>query len=200
MKKFADSFWKGECKFIAGATTLEQIPRNLNLPEIAFVGRSNVGKSSLINALIGKSCCRVSKQPGRTQQINFFSLSNSLLFVDLPGYGYASVSKQTRKLWDNLIVDYLQSEINLKRVFLLIDSRHGIKDNDMEIMNLLDSFGLVYQFVLTKIDKTPNLNEVIDSIKNLIDRHGAAYSTIISTSSEKKIGIQNLKFEISRLY
>lgn len=115
-----------ECKFVAGATNLRQIPVS-NLLEVAFVGRSNVGKSSLINALTGKNCARVSKTPGRTQQINFFNLGNKLSLVDLPGYGYASVSKKTRAEWDSLIIDYLQYRVNLKRIFLLIDSKVGIK-------------------------------------------------------------------------
>ncbi len=193
------SIWKSECKFVISATSFNQIPNNLHVPEVAFVGRSNVGKSSLINALVGKTCARVSRQPGRTQQINFFSLNNKIMLVDLPGYGYAAVSKKTRELWDRIILDYLKFSPNIKRIFLLIDSRREIKTFDMDVANLLDKLGLVYQIVLTKIDKISNLDEIISLKKDFIISHSAAYPRLICTSSNKNIGLNDLRSEIELL-
>lgn len=189
--------FSSECKFIAGASAIEQIPANLFMPEVAFVGRSNVGKSSLLNAIVGKrDCSRVSKQPGRTQQINFFTLQDKISLADLPGYGYAVISKKTRKSWDSLILNYLRGRQNLRRVFLLIDSRHGIKANDEEIMDMLDDFAVVYQIILTKIDKTTHLTDISSVVKSIISKRTAAFPQIIPTSAEKMIHIQDLQWEI----
>lgn len=186
-----------ECRFIAGASSIEQIPNNLFMPEIAFVGRSNVGKSSLLNAVVGKrDCARVSKQPGRTQQINFFTIQDRISLADLPGYGYAAVSKKTRKLWNRLILDYLHGRQNLRRIFLLIDSRHGIKANDEEIMDILDDSAVIYQIVLTKIDKISKSSDIARQVEFQISKHVAAFPIIIPTSSEKMIGINNVQSEI----
>ena len=185
-------------KFIAGASSIEQIPHNLFMPEVAFVGRSNVGKSSLINAVVGdKSCARVSKNPGRTQQINFFTLSDKISIADLPGYGYAAVSKKMRKSWDNLILDYLRGHQNLRRIFLLIDSRHGFKSADEEIMDILDDSAVVYQIVLTKIDKISNISGKKQTIEANISTHTAAFPEILATSSEKMIGISEVQKAIA---
>jgi GTP-binding protein len=188
--------FSSECKFIAGAASAEQIPCNF-IPEVAFAGRSNAGKSSLINALAGKKdCARVSKFPGRTQQINFFTLMDKISLADLPGYGYASISKKTRKSWDSLILNYLTGRPNLKRVFLLVDSRRGIMKNDEEIMEILDDSAVVYQIVLTKIDKIKDKSAIEKQVEAQIASHTAAYPSIILTSSEKLIGIQELRSEI----
>ena len=192
--------FSSECKFIAGAASVEQIPNNLFMPEVAFVGRSNVGKSSLLNAIVGqRDCARVSKQPGRTQQINFFTIQDRISLADLPGYGYAAVSKQTRKLWDQLILDYLRGRQNLRRIFLLIDSRHGIKANDDEIMDILDDSAVVYQVVLTKVDKIFNASEATRRVDEQISKRVAAFPYSIPTSSEKKIGLQSVQQEIISL-
>ena len=182
------------CRFAIGATSPTQFPTS-SLPEFAFVGRSNVGKSSLINALVGEDVCRVSKTPGRTQQVNFFDTflrNQHFTIVDLPGYGYATVSKQMRDNWNELIVTYLQRK-NLKKVFLLIDSRHGIKENDAEVMDLLDQLGVLYQLVFTKTDKIKSKQEKEDYAKCLVDtkeiikQHPAAFPEIIETSVKSKL-------------
>jgi GTP-binding protein len=186
-----------DCKFIAGAASAEQIPDNF-MPEVAFVGRSNVGKSSLINAIVGqKDCARVSKFPGRTQQINFFSLLDKISLVDLPGYGYAAISKKMRKTWDDLILSYITGRQNLRRIFLLIDSRHGIKKNDEEVMWILDDSAVPYQIVLTKIDKIANVSDIKQQILSQTTNHAAAHPLVIATSSEKSIGINELRVEIA---
>ncbi len=190
------SLFSSECKFIAGAAAYDQIPYS-RLPEVAFVGRSNVGKSSLINALVGKTCARVSKTPGRTQQINFFSLGNKISLADLPGYGYAAVSKQTRIQWDDLILNYLRYRKNLVRIFLLIDSKLGIKQNDEEIMEIFDKLGLVFQIILTKSDKKSA--GVEDSVKEIVQLHAAAFPEIIFTSSKKNDGIRQLRAAIFKI-
>ena len=188
------------CEFVAGAASVEQIPSNIFMPEVAFAGRSNVGKSSLINAVVGrKDCARVSKTPGRTQQINFFSLGKKISLVDLPGYGYAAVSKKTRNIWNELIYTYLLGRQNLRRIFLLIDSRHGFKDSDEKIMDLLDDSAVVYQIVLTKIDKIRNIEAIVADIENRLKKRVAAYPSVIASSSEKNLGIQEIRAEITSL-
>ena len=134
------SVFTKSCEFIAGAHNLSQIPE-FKLPEIAFVGRSNVGKSSLLNAILSrKTLARVSHTPGRTQQLNFFSLDKKIVLADLPGYGFAAVSKKKANAWQRTIFSYLRGRADLKRVFLLIDGRHGLKKSDEDVMDLLDEF------------------------------------------------------------
>ena len=150
-----ETLFKGPCTFVKGVVAIDGLP-NDGKPEIAFAGRSNVGKSSLINALTGRtSLARVSVTPGRTRELNFFTLGKdeALYLVDMPGYGYAKASKAQVKGWTRLIRDYLRGRRELKRVFLLIDARHGLKDNDRETMTLMDEAAISYQAVLTKADK-----------------------------------------------
>lgn len=195
---------RSDCRFIISAVDAHQFPR-INLPELAFVGRSNVGKSSLINALVGSEVCRVSKTPGRTQQINFFETvlsAERFIIADLPGYGYAAVSQQMRNNWNHLISDYLQKRENLRRVFLLIDSRHGIKENDEEVMCFLDKICVQYQLVLTKIDKIKSRQEKSDyenmlvKITDSLNQHPAAFPTFLRTSSQTTFGMTDLFKEI----
>lgn len=186
------------CKYILGAAFQEQIPSTV-LPEIAFVGRSNVGKSSLVNAVFKEGIAKVSKTPGRTQLINFFNVDDKLIMVDLPGYGYAEVSKTIKKDWNRLILQYIQGRQQLRRVFLLIDSRHGLKQNDFGIIDILDKAAVVYQIVLTKIDKVSDAQylKLQKEIETRISKKPAAFPSVICSSSEKKIGIDAVREAIS---
>lgn len=188
-------------EFVLGVAKLEQLPLT-EMPEVAFAGRSNVGKSSLINALTGqKGLAKTSNTPGRTQQLNYFNIEDKLHLVDLPGYGYAQAPEKMVKQWQNLIFTYLQGRVNLKRVFLLIDSRHGVKKVDEEIMELLDKAAVTYQIILTKTDKisAKELEKVITSTQGIIAKHPAAYVELLATSSEKGIGLDDVRAEIASL-
>lgn len=193
-------FLKGT-SFMLSVASLSQLPPD-NLPEVAFAGRSNVGKSSLINALTKqKNLAKASNTPGRTQQLNYFNLAGRLYLVDMPGYGYAQAPDGLVKKWQQMILTYLQGRANLKRVFLLIDSRHGLKKNDLEIMDLLDKAAVTYQIVLTKTDKisTTALDKVFNETALVLKKHAAAHVRILPTSSEKGIGLDALRVEISSL-
>ncbi len=190
------------CTFVLGVASLSQLPPDDQMEEIAFAGRSNVGKSSLINALTGrKGLAKTSNTPGRTQQLNYFNLADKLFLVDLPGYGFAKAPEKLVKQWQKMIFAYLQGRVNLKRVFLLIDSRHGIKKVDREIMEMLDKAAVTYQIVLTKSDKisTDSLIKIFKETQAEIQKHAAAYIDIIVTSSEKGFGIEELRAEICKL-
>ncbi len=190
-----------ECSFVLGVANLSQLPID-DLEEIAFAGRSNVGKSSLINALTGrKTLAKTSNTPGRTQQLNYFMLSDRVYLVDMPGYGFAQAPEALVKKWQKMLFAYLQGRANLKRVFLLIDSRHGIKKVDAEIMEMLDKAAVNYQIVLTKADKVSaiELEKVVTETKKNIKEHPAAHIEILLTSSEKKQGIDELRAEIAKL-
>ncbi len=193
--------FKQPCNFVLGVAKLQQLPDS-EIPEIAFAGRSNVGKSSIINALFGqKKLAKTSNTPGRTQQLNYFNLADKIHIVDMPGYGFAQAPENMVKQWTNLVFTYLQGRVNLKRVFLLIDSRHGIKKADLETMELLDKAAVTYQIVLTKTDKisAKALEKVISETQETISKHAAAYVTILATSSEKNIGLDLLRAEIASL-
>jgi GTP-binding protein len=184
-----------ECRFIAGAAEPNALPPE-GLPEIAFVGRSNVGKSSLVNALTARRMlARTSNTPGRTRQLNFFALDNRLMLVDLPGYGYAEASKSAIQAWTRLMQHYLRGRASLRRVCLLIDSRHGIKEADRPLMRLCDTAGLSYQVVLTKIDKLrpATLPAMVEALTAELARHSAAHPEIHLTSAEKGRGIAELR-------
>jgi GTP-binding protein len=189
------------CDFVAGADKLEAVP-DASLPEIAFAGRSNVGKSSLINALTGrKTLARTSNTPGRTQQINFFRLDGRLTLVDLPGYGYARASKTRVAAWTRLVNGYLKGRPGLRRVCLLVDARHGPKDVDREIMTMLDKAAVVYQVVLTKADKTRpgELAACTAATAAELKTHVAAHPETIVTSAETAAGIAELRAELATL-
>lgn len=199
--KAADKLFAGRCEFVLGVARLEQLPLS-ELPEVAFAGRSNVGKSSLINAVTAqKGLAKTSNTPGRTQQLNYFNLDDKLHIVDLPGYGYAEAPESTVRQWQKVIFAYLQGRVNLKRVFLLIDSRHGIKKSDREVMELLDKAAVTYQLVLTKTDKisAAALAKLTAEIEQETSRHAAAYVRVLATSSEKKLGIGEIRAEIASL-
>lgn len=187
------------CDFVAGVVDVGGLPPG-RLPEVAFAGRSNVGKSSLINALTGrKTLARTSHTPGRTRQLNFFDLGGRLMLVDMPGYGYAQAPKAQVDAWTKLVFDYLKGRVTLKRVYLLIDARHGIKKNDEEVMDLLDRAAVSYQIVLTKADKikAAGVPRLIEETAQKVKRRPAAYPAIIATSSEKGLGLDELRGAIA---
>ena len=188
--------FRQEAKFVAGVARIDQFPK-LYLPQVAFIGKSNVGKSSLINSICRrKNLARVSHTPGRTQQINFFSIANKLLLADLPGYGFAKVSKSQKADWERLMTYYLETSNHLSLVNLLIDSRRGIKDNDIDIMNMLNDFGKHFQIVLTKSDKE-KVNEVyIADIKNRLAALGFDDCHVVATSSKNGIGMKELQYSM----
>lgn len=187
--------------FMKSAVSLETLPPP-DLPEICFAGRSNVGKSSLINALTNrKGLARASNTPGRTRELNYFNVDGRLFLVDLPGFGYARASKADIAKWTTLTKSYLRGRAGLRRVFLLIDSRHGIKPSDIEVMEMLDEAAVTYQIVLTKIDKIKKneLLKVNDKTMQFIAKRPAAFPIIIASSSEKKNGLDVLRAEIADL-
>jgi GTP-binding protein len=186
--------------FVLGCAKIEQLPEP-DLPEIAFAGRSNVGKSSLINALVGMhKLARASTEPGRTREVNFFDLDGKMRLVDLPGYGWAKASKGEVKRFQNLGRDYLRGRVTLKRVYLLIDARHGLKKVDDEALDALDLSAVSYQIVLTKADKIkPHEGQkVAEATLKAVSKRPAAYPEVLLTSSEKGTGISELRAAIMR--
>ena len=188
--------------FVKGCVKLADLPP-MDRVEIAFAGRSNVGKSSLINALCGTSgLARTSNTPGRTQELNIFeSQSENLRIVDMPGYGYAKAPEPKVRAWTALIHQYLTGRATLRRVYVLIDSRHGAKDNDISVMNELDRAAVSYQVVMTKVDKpsATDLESAVAKTRAAIAKRPAAHPDIIQTSSEKGTGLNQLRTEISLL-
>ena len=189
------------CLFMRGVADMAQLPL-IGETEVAFAGRSNVGKSSLINALCGrKALARISDTPGRTQQINFFDLAARLVIVDLPGYGYARAPKAAIAAWTELVRDYLRGRPNLRRVCLLIDARHGLKPPDREVMALLDEAAVNYQVVLTKADKVKAaaLADTRASVAAELKKHAAAHPELVVTSAREGTGIAELRAGLAML-
>lgn len=198
--KYANWLFKQECHFLRGADQANDLP-SYPLPEVGFIGRSNVGKSSLINQLVNKKgLARTSNTPGRTQQLNFFDLNQQLILVDMPGYGYAKASKTLIENWNYLIQYYLQTRPNLKRAYVLIDSRHGLKPNDQEFMKWLDELAISYQVILTKADKISlaKAEIIFQQVQEQMKTFTAAYPFIIMTSAQDKRGIEQLRQEIAQ--
>jgi GTP-binding protein len=187
-----------EVKFMMGAVAIAGLPP-ADLPEVAFAGRSNVGKSTLINAVAGRlHLARASNSPGRTREVNFFVADETLRLVDLPGYGFARASRGDVKKFQNLGRDYLRGRPNLKRAYLLIDARHGLKDVDAEALDAFDVAAVSYQIVLTKADKlkTSEVAAVVDRTLKAIAKRPAAFPRVLATSSERGTGIPELRAEI----
>ena len=187
--------------FVRGMTGVDDLPPVAGTIEIAFAGRSNVGKSSLINALTGQQgLARTSNTPGRTQELNLFKpeVDAGLMLVDMPGYGYAEAPKDKVDIWNALIRDYLRGRPNLRRVYVLIDARHGLKKNDEEVLTLLDKAAVSYQVVLTKTDKIKDAGvpRLIEETLQKIAKHPAAYPEVLATSSEKGRGLDELRSAI----
>lgn len=191
----------GPVTFELGVAAMTQLPDAV-LPEIAFAGRSNVGKSSLINALTNrKGLARASVEPGRTRELNYFRVGEQLRLVDMPGYGYAKAPKAEIARWSALVRDFLRGRVALKRVILLIDARHGLKPADVEVMGMLDTAAVTYQIVLTKADKLKptELAAVEAETRAAIAKRPAAHPDLIATSSETGAGIEALRAEIAAL-
>ena len=193
-------------KFVGGFETVESLPQ-APIPEYAFIGRSNVGKSSLLNALVGQKVARTSNTPGRTQQLNMFEWSvptksgrdlPPITLMDLPGYGWAKVSKMDKAKWAIRLEKYLTTRDQLERLFILIDSRHGLKDSDIDMMNFCDACAIRYQIILTKLDKGKKIEreKIMKEIEAEVAKRGGAMTIIHATSAEKKWGIDALRAEV----
>ncbi len=198
---FARWLFAQPCRFVAGAASEARLPVE-TAPEVAFVGRSNVGKSSLVNALTGqKTLAKVSRTPGRTQQLNFFDLAGRLMLVDLPGYGYAKAAKRSVEAWTALTRRYLKGRRGLERVLVLIDARHGLKESDRAVMTAMDEAARPYQLVLTKADlvKASERDQVLDGVSKAAARFRASHPEVLLTSAEKGAGVDQLRLHLAAL-
>jgi GTP-binding protein len=196
----AEQLFRLPCVFVKGVVNVAGLPDE-PIPEVAFAGRSNVGKSSLLNAMIAQGqLARTSNTPGRTRELNYFRLGDAMHIVDMPGYGYARAPKTLVDSWQRLVRDYLRGRTQLARVFLLIDSRHGVKENDTDTMALMDQSAMSYQLVLTKTDKLKRheLDAVTEATLAIIAKHAAAYPQLLVTSAEKKAGMDELRQAVAR--
>lgn len=201
LREIGRKIFAGEADFKWASTAIDNLPP-MNSIEIAFAGRSNVGKSSLVNALTNrKTLARTSHKPGRTQQLNFFDIGGHFMLVDMPGYGYAAVSKAKVEAWTDVIINYLKGRANLARVYVLIDGRNGVKDVDRDVMNLLDTAAVSYALVLTKHDEVKKAEgeKILAATRLEIAKRPAAYPEIIFTSSRTGNGIPDLRTAIARL-
>lgn len=199
--ELARKLFVGACDFVWGATSAQNLPPE-KLNEVAFVGRSNVGKSSLVNALTGrKTLARVSQTPGATRQINFFNLGGKLMLVDLPGYGFAKRSKVEAAQWQEMIFAYLRGRARLRRVALLIDARRGVMDSDRQVMELLDRAAVSYFLVLTKVDEldTATQSQALTATGVEAAQHNAALRHVVLTSALKGVGIADLRAHLAAL-
>jgi len=201
-KEIGRKFFLGDCQFIKSCVSLDTLPLQ-NINEVAFFGRSNVGKSSLINSLTNKKkLAKFSKSPGRTRQLNFFKIENklnSLIFVDLPGYGFAKVSKTEQREWKNLIFNYISSRQNLRTILLLIDARRELTKEDNKMIEFFESKGLGWTCIITKVDKIKK-SEVCSkliNLKNALKNKITLYPHLFFTSSEKKTGLEELRAYIA---
>ena len=193
--------FSGPVDFLKGVVGMDGLPDGDRV-EVCFAGRSNVGKSSLINAITNrKGLARASNTPGRTQEINFFELGEERYLVDLPGYGYANAPIAIVEKWQRLLKNYLSGRQNLRRAFVLVDSRHGIKPVDEEIMQLMNNWVFTFQVVLTKADKIKDheRDQVLGQVRNRLAKHPAAFPELILTSSEKGEGLATLRAVIASL-
>ncbi len=191
----------GPCDFFFAAQRIDQLPPS-NIAEVAFAGRSNVGKSSLVNALTGrKGLARASNQPGRTKQLNFFNLGDRLVLVDMPGYGYAQAAREVKEDWQGLMFDFLRGRPTLRRVVLLLDSRIELKESDRAVMDLLDRAAVTYQIVLTKADGVkPNaLAKKQAEVLGVAAKHAAAFPFVVTTSADTGLGMDELRAGLSEV-
>ncbi|KCZ88709.1 ribosome biogenesis GTP-binding protein YihA/YsxC [Hyphomonas jannaschiana] len=192
----------GDATFVMGVVNLKQLPP-ADRTEVCFAGRSNVGKSSLINALTNRAkLARSSAEPGRTRELNYFDIGEGQLYlVDLPGFGYAKVSRSQTEAWTRLTKSYLRGRPSLRRVFLLVDARRGLMDTDEEVMDIMDKSAVTYQIVLTKVDKVAKgeVDKLASKIADKLKKRGAAHPVVRMTSSEKGWGIPELRAEIAGL-
>jgi GTP-binding protein len=198
LEEEAQNLFNQPIAFLKSVVALEGLP-DPTLPEVAFAGRSNVGKSSLLNALLRQRIARTSNTPGRTQALNYFQVADDLYCVDMPGYGYAEVPQQMQKDWQVLIKQYLQGRTTLRRLYVLVDARHGLKKNDEVFLDFLDDCAISYQIVLTKADKVSAAERLkwMKAIEAKGADHPALYPHVLETSAVKGLGIEALKQAIT---